>query len=105
MSDEFYSKLQKYYEDRKNEYELLIDKNKKTENSRNFNENKHKNEINQFNIQISTLDEQFKILNSEGKGNSSNIRVLKYYLNTSKNESKHFFPQIQKYGNKLDFAL
>ena len=105
LSDEFYSKLQKYYEGRENEYEILIDKIKETENSRNFIENKHKNEIKQFNTQISTLDEQFKILNNEGKENGSNIRVLKYKLNTAKNEAKHVFSQIQKYRNKLDFAV
>ena len=105
LSDEFYSKLKKYYEGRENEYEILIDKIKETENSRNFIENKHKNEIKQFNTQISVLNEQFKILNDEGKGDGSNIRVLKYKLNTAKNEARYCFSQIHKFRNKLDFAL
>ena len=105
LSNEFYAKLKKHYEGRDNEYEILIDKIKETENSRNFIENKHKNEIKQFNSQILTLDEQFKILNNEGKGNGANIRVLKYRLNTIKNEAKHCLNQIQKLKVKLDFAV
>ena len=81
LSEEFYSKLKSHYEGRENEYEAILEKITETENSRNFIENKHKNEIKQFNTQILTLDEQFKILNNEGKGNGSNIRVLKYKLN------------------------
>ena len=104
LSDEFYSKLKKHYEDRDNEYEILLDKIKETENSRNFIENKHKNEIKQFNTQILSLDEQFKILNNEGKGTGSNIRVLKYKLNITKNEAKHSLAQLQKLKAKLDFA-
>ena len=103
LSDDFYSKLQKYYEGRENEYEFLMEKIMETENSRNFIENKHKNEIKQFNTQILTLDEQFKILNNEGKGNGSNIRVLKYKLNIVKNETKNIFNKIQQLKTKIDF--
>ena len=104
LSDEFYSKLKKHYEGRDHEYEILLEKIKETENSRNFIENKHKNEIKQFNTQILSLDEQFKILNNDGKGNGSNIRVLKYKLNITKNEAKHCLSQLQKLKSKLDFA-
>ena len=51
-----------------------------------------------------SLDEQFKILNNEGKGTGSNIRVLKYKLNITKNEAKHSLAQLQKLKAKLDFA-
>ena len=105
LSEEFYSKLKKHYDGRENEYEAILEKITETENSRNFIENKHKNEIKQFNTQILTLDEQFKILNNEGKGNGSNIRVLKYKLNTIRNEVKHLLNQIQKLKTKLDFTL
>ena len=105
LSDEFYSKLKKHYEGREDEYEALLEKIKETENSRNYIINKHKNEIKQFNTQILSLDEQFKILNNEGKGTGSNIRVLKYKLNITKNEAKHCLSQLQKLKNKLDFAV
>jgi chromosome segregation ATPase len=105
LSKEFYTKLKKHYEGRENEYETLCEKITETENSRNFIENKHKNEIKQFNTQICTLDEQFKILNNEGKGTGSNIRVLKYKLNTTKNEAKHFLAQIQKLKAKLNYTI
>jgi len=105
LSEDFYSKLKSHYNGRENEYEAILEKITETENSRNFIENKHKNEIRQFNTQILTLDEQFKILNNEGKGNGSNIRVLKYRLNTVRNEVKHLFNQIQKLKTKLDFTL
>jgi len=104
LSEEFYSKLKKHYDGRENEYETILEKITETENSRNFIENKHKNEIKKFNVQILTLDEQFKILNNEGKGNGSNIRVLKYKLNTVRNEVKHFLNQIHKLKTKLDFT-
>ena len=105
LSKEFYTKLKKHYEGRENEYDALLEKITETENSRNFIENKHKNEIKQFNTQICTLDEQFKILNNDSKGTGSNIRVLKYKLNTTKNEAKHLLAQIQKLKVKLDFAI
>ena len=102
---QFYNKLKNHYDGRENEYEAILEKITETENSRNFIENKHNNEIRQFNTQILTLDEQFKILNNEGKGTGSNIRVLKYKLNITKNEAKHCLSQLQKLKNKLDFAV
>lgn len=76
---------------------------KEIENSRSFIENKHRNEIKQFDSQILVLDKQFKILNNEGKGNGSNIRVLKYKLNIVKNETKNIFNKIQQLKTKIDF--
>ena len=49
---------------------------------------------NQFNRQINTLDEQFQLLNNNGKSSDSNIRVLKFKLNIIKGEAKN---QSKKY--------
>jgi len=66
----------------------LIEKINNIEKSRKMIENKHKNELKQFNTQIKSLDEQFKLLNSNSKGSNSNIRVLKYQLNTLKGNKR-----------------
>ena len=103
LTEEFYNKLKNFYKENEGEYEILKKKIKEIENSRSFIENKHRNEIKQFDSQILVLDKQFKILNNEGKGNGSNIRVLKYKLNIVKNETKNIFNKIQQLKTKIDF--
>ena len=103
LTDDFYNKLKKYYQESEDEYEILIKKIKEIENSRSYIENKHKSEIKQFDSKIIMLDKQFKILNSEGKENGSNIRVMKYKLNIIKNETKNIFNKIQQLKSKIDF--
>ena len=103
LTDDFYNKLKKFYQENEGEYEVLIKKIKEIENSRSYIENKHKSEIKQFDSKIIMLDKQFKILNSEGKENGSNIRVLKYKLNIIKNETKNIFNKIQQLKSKIDF--
>jgi len=78
---------------------------KATENSRNFIENKHKSVLKQFNTQILNLNEQFKILNNDGKGKKYNIGGLKYKINIGRNETKLFLVEINKLKTKLDFVL
>ena len=103
LTDDFFNKLKKFYQDNEGEYETLIRKIKEIENSRSYIENKHKSEIKQFDSKIIMLDKQFKILNSEGKENGSNIRVMKYKLNIIKNETKNIFNKIQQLKSKIDF--
>lgn len=103
ITDEFYSKLKTFFEENENEYDILVKKIKEIENSRNYIENKHKNEIKQFDSKIIILDKQFKLLNNEGKENGSNIRVLKYRLNIIKNETRNIFNKIQQIRSKVDF--
>ena len=103
LTDEFYNKLKKFYQDNDGEYEILTKKIKEIENSRSYIENKHKSEIKQFDSKILMLDKQFKILNNEGKENGSNIRVMKYKLNIIKNETKNIFNKIQQLKSKIDF--
>ena len=56
-------------------------------------ENKHKNELNQFNKQINTSDEQYQILNNYGKTTNSNIDSefffhISYYVFQIENKTK-----------------
>ena len=105
LTDEFYSKLKQYFADNENEYDILVKKIKEIESSRNYIENKHKNEIKQFDAKIIILDKQFKLLNNEGKGNGTNIRVLKYRLNIIKNETKNYLNKIQQLRSKIEFLI
>ena len=103
LDEIFYNKLKKYYDDNEVEYEVLIKKIQEIENSRNYIENKHKNEIKQFDSKILLLDKQFKMLNNEGKGTGSNIRVLKYKLNIIRNETKNMYNKMIQMNTKMDF--
>ena len=88
ITDEFKKKVKEYLNNDEDECMALIEKISSIEKSRKMIENKHKNELKQFNTQIKSLDEQFKLLNSNSKGSNSNIRVLKYQLNTLKGNNR-----------------
>ena len=88
LTDDFIERVKKFYENNKEEYETLLLKINEIENCKAIIENKHKSEINQFNKKINTLDEQFQLLNNNGKSNKSNIKILKNKLNIIKGESK-----------------
>jgi len=88
LTDEFKKKVKEYLNNDEDECMALIEKISNIEKSRKMIENKHKNELKQFNTQIKSLDEQFKLLNSNSKGSNSNIRVLKYQLNTLKGNNR-----------------
>ena len=103
LDENFYHKLKKYFDDNEVEYEILIKKIKEIENSRSYIENKHKNEIKQFDSKILILDKQFKILNNEGKETGSNIRVLKYKLNIIRNETKNIYNKMQQLNTKMEY--
>ena len=94
LTNEFIEKVKNYFDNKKDEFETLLLKINEIENCRAIIENKHKNELNQFNKQINTLDEQFQLLNNNGKTSNSNIRVLKNKLNIIKGEAK---TQSKKY--------
>jgi hypothetical protein len=88
ITDEFKRKIKEYLNNDEEESIILIEKISNIEKSRKKIENKHKNELKQFNTQIKTLDEQFKLLNSNSIGSNSNIRVLRYQLNTIKGNNR-----------------
>ena len=88
LTDEFKKKVKEYLNNDEDESTILIEKINNIEKSRKKIENKHKNELKQFNTQIKALDEQFKLLNSNSKGSNSNIRVLRYQLNTIKGNNR-----------------
>ena len=100
LTDSFTKKLKEYLGD-EDEYDTLINKISNIEKSRKLIENKHKNELKQFNSQIISLDEQYKLLNCDSKGSNCNIRVLKYKLNTIKGDNR----QQSKKFNELKKEL
>ena len=88
LTNSFKKKIKEYLDNDEDEYVTLINKINNIENSRKLIENKHRNELKQFNSQIISLDEEFKLLNCNSKGSNCNIRVLKYKLNTIKGDNK-----------------
>ena len=108
LTDEFKKKIKEYLNNDEDESMALIEKISNIEKSRKMIENKHKNELKQFNIQIKSLDEQFKLLNSNSKGSNSNIRVLKYQLNTLKGnnrlDAKKFNELKKELQSKIDLS-
>ena len=105
LTDEFKRKLKEYLNNDEDESEILIEKISNIEKSRKTIENKHKNELKQFNTQIKSLDEQFKLLNSNSKGSNSNIRVLRYQLNTIKGNNKLDAKKINDLKKELQSKL
>ena len=61
LNEDFTTKLKEYLE-KEDEYISLITKIKNIEQSRRLIEAKHRNELKQFNSQLASLDEQYKIL-------------------------------------------
>ena len=102
LTNSFIEKIQNYFENNHDECDTLIYKIKEIENSGNTIQNKHRIEIKKFNKQISALDEQFQLLNSEGKNTNSNIRVLKNKLNISKGEVKNQVKKFQELKKEYD---
>ena len=104
LNEDFCTKLKKFYAGKESEYNELVKKITEIEKKGGLILNKHRNELKLFNTQIVSLDEQFKILNNEGKGTGSNIKVLKFKLHTTKNEAKLAAKHLQNLKNKLNNA-
>ena len=105
LTNDFIERVKNYFENNKEEVETLLVKINEIENCRTTIENKHKSEISQFNKQINTLDEQFQLLNNNGKSNNSNIKILKNKLNIIKGEAKHqskMFTELKKEFDSLE---
>ena len=100
LTENFTKKVKEYLED-EDEYETLINKISNIEKSRKLIENKHKNELKQFNSQIVNLDEQYKLLNCDSKGSNCNIRVLKYRLNTIKGDNRQQSKKLNELKKEL----
>ena len=101
LTDNFTKKVKEYLED-EDEYNALISKISNIEKSRELIEIKHKNELKQFNSQIISLDEQYKLLNCDSKGSNCNIRVLRYKLNTIKGDNKHQSKKLNELKKELN---
>ena len=102
LTDDFMQKLKQYLNDDEDEYTILINKIQTIENNRKKLENKHRTEIKQFDSQILSLNEQFKQLSSNSKGTTSNIKVLKFRLNTIKGDSKRQLKKINELKKNLE---
>ena len=105
LTDEFKKKIKEYLNNDEDECMALIEKISNIEKSRKIIENKHKDELKQFNTQIKSLDEQFKLLNSNSKGSNSNIRVLKYQLNTLKGNNRLDAKKINELKKELQSKI
>ena len=102
LTDDFMQKLKQYLNDDEDEYTILINKIQTIENNRKKLENKHRTEIKQFDSQILSLNEQFKQLSNNSKGTTSNIKVLKFRLNTIKGDSKRQLKKINELKKNLE---
>ena len=102
LTDNFTKKIKEYLDNDEDEYTTLITKITNIENSRKLIENKHKSELKQFNTQIDTLNEQYKLLNCDSKGSTCNIRVLKYKLNTIKGDNRQYSKKVNELKKELN---
>ena len=101
LTDSFTKKIKEYLDNDEEEYNTLINKITNIENRRKIIETKHKSELKQFNSQIVSLNEQFQLLNCDKKGTNSNIRVLKYKLNTIKGDNKQHLKKLIELKKEL----
>ena len=105
LTDYFKSKVRDYLNNDEEEYITLIEKIKNLESNRKILENKHKNELKQFDSQLVLLDEQFKILKWDSKGTNCNIRILKYRLNVIKGENKSNLKKLNELMKQLQTKI
>ena len=105
LTDYFKNKIRDYLNNDEEEYITLIEKIKNLEKSRRILENKHKNELKQFDSQLILLDEQFKILKGDSKGTNCNIRILKYRLNVVKGENKNNLKKLNELMKELQTKI
>ena len=102
LTTEFCEKLKKYFGEKEEEYNDLIEKISEIEQKGFSIRNKHKNELKIFTVQIGNLGEQFKSLNTERKEKGSNIKVMKFKLHIIKSETKHVIKEFQSLKLKLE---
>ena len=102
LTNDFIEKVRNFFMTNKEDFESLLFKINEIENCRKTIENKHKNELNQFNKQISALDGKYQLLNNNGKNNSSNIKILKFKLNIIKGETKTQFKKNTELKKEFD---
>ena len=81
LSNEFYKNVKNEFKGNEVEYNFLIKKIKSIEKNRNKTEKKNKNEINEQNWKIESLDEKFKVMKLENKHSDFNTKMLKLKLN------------------------
>ena len=108
LTEDFTKKVKEYLNNEEDEYITLFNKISNLEKSKKYLETKHKNELKQFNSQISSLNEQFQLLNCDSKGSNCNIRVLKYKLNTIKGDNKQQskkFNELKALGKNSNINL
>ena len=101
LTDSFIKKIKEYLDNDEEEYNTLINKISNIENRRKLIETKHRSELKQFNSQIVTLNEQFQLLNCDKKGTNSNIRVLRYKLNTIKGDNRQHSKKLIELKKEL----
>lgn len=101
LSEEFTKKLNEQFKDNELDYKTLMKKIKMIETNRKQTENKHKNEINEKNNRLNSLDEKYKLMKIERKLSDQKSHILKSKLNNFTKENKQKIKQIKELEEEL----
>ena len=101
LSEEFTKKLNEQFKDNELDYKTLMKKIKMIETNRKQTENKHKNEINEKNNRLNSLDEKYKLMKIERKLSDQKSHILKSKLNNFTKEKKQKIKQIKELEEEL----
>ena len=102
LSNEFYKKVKNEFKGNEIEYNFLIKKIKSIEKNRNKTEKKNKNEINEQNWKIDSLDEKFKIMKLENKHSDFYTKILKLKLYNLWKINKQEFQKLKEAEKDLE---
>ena len=102
LSKEFYEKVKNEFKGNEVEYNFLIKKIKSFKKNRNKTEKKKKNEINEQNWKIDSLDEKFKVMKLENKHSDFSTKMLKFKLNNLWKINKQEFKKLKEVEKDLE---
>ena len=101
FNDNFFKKIKNAFKENENEYITLTQKIKLVETKRKQIENKNKNEIDEKNLKLNTLDERFKKMKNDERHSDLNCHILKNKFNIISLHNKQKAKQLKELQNKL----
>ena len=101
LTNEFMKKIQDQFKGNDSEYNTLIKKIKLVENNGRKTENKLRNEMNEKNLRLSSLDDRFKVMKIEKKHSDLSSQLLKIQLNNCIKGNKQKVKELKEQEKEL----
>ena len=101
LTEEFYKKIKKIFNNNEKEYNNLIQKIKSLETKKKKTENRNRNEINEKISRLNSLDEKYKIMNLDEKYSVYNSHILKNKLNVFVTNNQKILRKLKELKKEL----